>query len=105
LIGDAAALMDLGGHQAHLLQRYLQISLLDAARRLRAPAGLQGQALIDWLDRAGKASGHQKLCSAIMADASWIAANDLPRLFRAARTIHSWKKEIVDGSDRHSQNH
>jgi hypothetical protein len=105
LIADAAALMDLGGHQAHLLQRYLQISVLDAARRLRAPPGLQDQPLIDWLDRAGKAAGQQKLCSAILAENAWIAAGDLPRLYRAAHAIHFWKKEMIDGSDRRSKNH
>ena len=105
LIADAAALMDLGGHQAHLLQRYLQISVLDTARRLRAPPGLQDQPLIDWLDRAGKAAGHEKLCSDFQSENAWIAAGDLPRLYRAAHAIYSWKREMINGSDRRSKNH
>ncbi len=105
LIGNIARLLEFGGHRRALLQRYVEIEVKDAAQRLRAPRGLTESALIDWLARIGAARGVTEDCGAILAQARGAKRNNSARAFRAARAIHDWKAEILDGRFRHSQPH
>jgi hypothetical protein len=98
LVENAAGLLEFAGHRRSVVRRYVEASLRDAARRLHAPRGLAGAALLDWLKRVGDARGVGLDCAAIARDAE--AKNDAAGLAAIARYIHHWKGEIIDGPSR-----
>ena len=95
LIENAAALLDFAGYRPAVVRRYVQASLRDAAERLHAPRGLDAAVLLDWLRRVGAARGVAIDCAAVAAEAE--RRNDAAGLAAAARAIHEWKGEILDG--------
>ncbi len=98
LVENAAGLLEFAGHRRSVVRRYVEASLRDAARRLHAPRGLAGAALLDWLKRLGEARGVGLDCAAIARDAE--TKNDAAGLAAIARDIHHWKGEIIDGPSR-----
>jgi hypothetical protein len=100
LIENAAALIDFGGHQAVLLQRYAQVTMRDTARLLRAPRGLDDVQLRAWLDRAAQGRGITTRWTDILDDVAAAQPSELPRLFRDVRAIHAWKKEMQNAAFR-----
>ena len=60
LLNNMASLLQFGGHGSVILRRYLDATLRDVVRRLRAPRTLEGEELIDWVDRVGAARGAQR---------------------------------------------
>jgi hypothetical protein len=96
LISNAANLIDHAGHHAAILQRYITMVLQDTGRLLRAPRHLNDSELAAWLDRTGSAGGRRS---------NWVAAlgrvasrsQDLVLLLTEARTIHRYRKDILNG--------
>lgn len=106
LVRNTAALLDVAGHQAALLRRYVQASLQDAGRQIHAPAGLDDRALARWLQRAGSARGVAQDCAALADEAAALAAArhaDPADLAALARRAHLWKQEILNGAARTSR--
>ena len=101
LIANTAQLLDYGGHRTAVLRRYVEVTIRDAARRLKAPKQLDDTALIQWLQRLGRARGVKSDCGAILADATRAIASDRATPLAAARAIHAWKMEILDGHSEH----
>lgn len=101
LIANTAQLLDYGGHRTSVLRRYVEVTIRDTARRLKAPKQLSEAALILWLQRLGRARGVKRDCGAILADATRAIASDRHTPFAAARAIYEWKTEILDGHSEH----
>jgi hypothetical protein len=98
LVENAAGLLEFAGHRRSVVRRYVEASLRDAARRLHAPHGLAGAALVEWLKRVGAARGVGLDCAAIARAAE--ERSDTAALAAIARDIHHWKGEIIDGPSR-----
>ncbi len=101
LIENIASLMDRAGHQSVVLRRYIKVKLHEAGRALHAPPGLDDGALAAWLDRIGRSRG-VALQSVDILDRSVLAgggrAQTVSRLFRDARDMDRWNRELLDGS-------
>ena len=100
LIDNIAALMDRAGHQGVVLRRYIRLELQDAGRALHAPPNLDDIALAVWLDRVGAARAIEPKSAEIL-ERSRLAGGGgrsqlLARLFRDARDMHRWKKDLLD---------
>lgn len=107
LIDNSARLLAYTNNQAPTLRRYLSMTVRTAAQGLHAPDGLEGDGLVAWLDRVGKARGVSASCAEILRRADGIRAHTgetAPRLARAARDIHRWKGEILHGSGQNRPN-
>jgi hypothetical protein len=97
LIDNTAKLLEFAHHQPVVVQRYVQVTMRDLGRRLRAPSTLSPEALVGWLDRFGRARGLDT--GAILRSADTRASGrDLGTLVRLARDVHRFKGEISDGS-------
>ncbi|BCB19712.1 DUF4350 domain-containing protein [Bosea sp. ANAM02] len=105
LIGNAAALVDYAGHHAAILQRYIAMTLQDAARVLRAPAGLEGAALTAWLVQASEARGIDPKPLAGLADNPVAGSRNLASLLAAAQALHHWRKDMPHGTPRRLDDH
>ncbi len=105
LIGNAAALVDYAGHHAAILQRYIAMTLQDAARALRAPAGLQGAALTAWLARASEARGIDPKPLSGLGDSPAAGPRNLASLLAAAQALHHWRKDLPHGTPRRLDDH
>jgi hypothetical protein len=104
LIGNAAALVDYAGHHAAILQRYLAMTLQDAARVLRAPAGLEGTDLIAWLERASQARGIDPKPLAGLGHLH-AGSRNLASLLAVAQALHHWRKDLPHGTPRRLDDH
>jgi hypothetical protein len=97
LVGNAASLLDHAGYQADILRRYCSIVLQDAGRQLRAPRELNEAELAEWLDRAAGRRGVPSGCADLSRRVVAMGSNELGALLGEARSIHRWKKDMVDG--------
>jgi hypothetical protein len=99
LMRNVANLLDFAGHQEVVVTGYVQSTIRTVARRLHAPRDLAGGALVDWLDRVGRARGVTidlpRVVTTIGVAAT--AASDHAALIRATGDIHRWKREILNG--------
>ncbi|KRE04101.1 hypothetical protein ASE61_10945 [Bosea sp. Root670] len=105
LIGNAAALVDYAGHHGAILQRYIAMTLQDAARALRAPAGLEGAALTEWLARASEARGIDPKPLSGLGDSPAAGPRNLASLLAAAQALHHWRKDLPHGTPRRLDDH
>jgi hypothetical protein len=108
LIRNAARLLEFGGNQPVIMQRYVQALFRGAARELHAPAGLAGEALLEWLRRVGAARGITIDCVRLGREVDAIAADrrrNPSALVRLVAEAHRWKQGIVDGRGKHSRDH
>ncbi len=105
LIGNAAALVDYAGHHGAILQRHIAMTLQDAARALRAPAGLEGAALTAWLERASQARGIDPKPLAGLGDLRAAGPRNLASLLAAAQALHHWRKDLLHGTPRRLDDH
>jgi hypothetical protein len=105
LIGNAAALIDYAGHHAAILQRYSAMTLQDAARTLRAPAGLEGAALAAWLERTSQARGIDPKPLAGLGGLRPAGPRNLASLLAAAQALHHWRKDLLNGTPRRLDDH
>ncbi len=103
LIDNIASLIGFAGRRPAIVGRFVDATLHDVARRLRAPGGLAGAALTDWLTRVGNARGVTVDAAATLrrADALIGAKRvDPAALVAVARDITHWKREILHGPGR-----
>lgn len=105
LIGNAAALVDYAGHHGAILQRHIAMTLQEAARTLRAPAGLEGAALTAWLERASQARGIDPKPLAGLGDLRAAGPRNLASLLAAAQALHHWRKDLLHGTPRRLDDH
>jgi len=101
LIGNAAGLLQFGGHSVEILGRYLTVTFADVASRVHAPAQLAGAALDQWLERIGKARHVRAAPAQLRREAELATAAgraDDRRLLHIARDLHRWKREMLHGS-------
>ena len=101
LIGNAAALLQFGGHTTEILGRYLAATFADVARRVHAPAQYAGAALDQWLERIGAARRVRSAPAQLRREAELATAAgraDDRRLLHVARDLHRWKREMLHGS-------
>jgi hypothetical protein len=100
LVESAAKLLGFAGYQPRMVRRYVQACLRDVARQLHAPRGLSESALLDWLQRVGRARGADADCVALYRETEGIRESrrrGAATLIPIARGIHRWKREILDG--------
>jgi hypothetical protein len=91
--------MEFAGARETLLSDYFRSSIRGVARRLRVPANLGESALIDWLDRVGRARGVASDLQTIAQRVEEVMrghGRNTPTLVAAARDIHRWKQEMLD---------
>lgn len=101
LIGNAAGLLQFGGHTAEILGRYLAVTFADVARRVHAPAQFADAALDQWLERIGKARHVRSVPAQLRREAELATAAgraDDRRLLHVARDLYRWKREMLHGS-------
>ncbi len=103
LIDNIASLIGFAGRRPAIVGRFVDATLHDVAGRLRAPRGLAGAALIDWLTRVGGARGVTVDAAATLRRADALAGAkraDPAALVSVARDITHWKREILHGPGR-----
>jgi len=108
LLQNMAKLIEYTGHQQVMIRRYVQETVRDVARQLRAPRALSGSALIAWLQRVGGARGVTVDCVALMRQASELGEGtrrDQASLARLARDIHRWRGDMLHGRSRDPRDH
>ena len=101
LIGNAAGLLQFGGHTTEILGRYLAATFADVAQRVHAPAQYAGAALDQWLERIGKARHVRSAPAELRREAELATAGaraDDRRLLHVARDLYRWKREMLHGS-------
>ncbi len=106
LIAATASLLDFARHRPVIIQRYVHAIVHDVARQLHAPAGLSGEALIDWLRRTARVRDAQIDCSAVVRQVDQMVAGGrsaLAPLATLARDIFRWKREVTDGGSGYSR--
>jgi len=81
------------------------MTLQDAARALRAPAGLEGAALTAWLARASEARGIDPKPLAGLGDMPAARSRNLASLLAAAQALHHWRKDLPHGTPRRLDDH
>jgi len=108
LIGSAAKLIAFAGYQRVLVKRYVQSTIREGARELHAPRGLSEFELVEWLRRIGQARNVSIDCGTVLLRAERLAERrrgEASSLVAAAREIHQWKREIIDGPANYSRDH
>jgi uncharacterized protein DUF4350 len=99
LIRNTAALLHYGGHHAHALKRYLQLSIAAVRHALHAPA-LAPAAMTAWLERVRAVRGG-KISLASLEQA--VEAADTPaRVVEVADQVFRWRMEMTHGTDSRS---
>ena len=100
LLRNAAGLLEFAGRQQIIVERYVQATIRYAASQLRAPRGLADDALLAWLQRIGRARAVTLDCAEIVRRSRQLLSERRPdrrALSQAARDVHRWKGEILDG--------
>jgi len=108
LIDNSARLLDYGGHHSVTLGRYARMTILEAARALHAPEGLDGRPLAEWADRVGRSRKVSLSCMSILDSLGHPGTkngSDIPLLVETARKAHQWKGEILNGSSVHRRHY
>ncbi len=100
LLDNIAGLLQYGGHGPELLRRYFAATRRNVARQLHAPRTVDGEALDEWIDRAGEARGANANLGDLRRETD--AAARAPgaegaALLTAAQRLHRWKQEIIHG--------
>src|SRR5690606_34629765 len=92
-----------GGHTDDVLRRYLTMTLQDVAAALHAPQHGGPAARRRWLDRIAERRGATST-SALereVEQAIGERGDGGRRIAAAARRIHQWRQEMVDGAREH----
>ena len=104
LIDNATRLLQYGGHQREILDRYRRSLVAAVMARLRAPArGPGGEELERWFDRVGEARGTRHRYSEIVGEIETLTAGEITgdrKLLAAATRLYRWKGEMLDGPER-----
>lgn len=96
LIRNTAALLHYGGHHAHALRRYLQLTVVAVRHALHAPA-LPPAQMTAWLERVRVARKGTISLATLEHDVE--AVNDPARVVELADQVYRWRMEMTDGSD------
>ena len=99
LIRNTAALLHYGGHHAHALQRYLQLTVLAVRHALHAPA-LGPAAMTAWLERVRGVRGGQ--ISLVGLERAVEEAATPARVVEVADQVFRWRMEMTHGTDSRS---
>jgi hypothetical protein len=108
LIDNIASLLSFAGRRPGVIGRFVDATLQDVARELRAPRGLSGRALAEWLTRIGTARGATIDAGAILERSEALAGRktaDAATLVALARDINTWKRDVTNGPRRHQTRH
>jgi hypothetical protein len=109
LIGNVADLMEYAGHERLIIRRYVENTIRETARQLRAPKNLSYAETVDWLSALGERRKLTTDCRSVARLAQDLADGrgqiDISKFAEAARKIHQWKQEIVDGPSTHPRHH
>ena len=108
LIDNVARLMAFAGYQKHMIRRYVEATIRDAARQIHAPKGLSLHELAAWAGRIGKARGASIQPEDVLARAETLIADgrhDLSSSASVAREIYRWKGELLNGPSGHPRDH
>ncbi|KPF62383.1 hypothetical protein IP88_14885 [alpha proteobacterium AAP81b] len=89
LVDNAASLIRMGRREAAMAARYAGLMRDAAAARLRAPSGLTGAGLDDWLARRGGGGDYAALAAAATA------ATGRTDALAAARALFRWQETIA----------
>ncbi len=111
LVENSAGLVRLARREARLGPAYADVIRQEAARALHAPAGLEGEALDAWIDRAARRPAAEPARGRLLtlrslptapaaAPFSELARNvetarDRHQLLAAARTLSSWRGRVT----------
>jgi hypothetical protein len=99
LIRNTAALLHYGGHHAHALKRYLQLTVLAVRQALHAPS-LAPAAMTAWLERVRAARGGK--LSLVELEREVEAAQTPVRVVEVADQVFRWRMEMTHGTDSRS---
>ncbi len=109
LVANVAHLMAFAGHERLIISRYVETTLRDTARELRAPRDLSQSQQIEWLRRIGKTRNVARDPAEIMRRIDRLfqsrGGSELSQFAQIARDIFRWKQEILDGPSRDSRRH
>jgi len=96
LIRNTAALLQYGGHHAHALTRYLQLTVGAVRHALHAPA-LAPAAMTAWLERVRTARGGS--ISLVELEQAVETADTPARTVEVADQVFRWRMEMTHGAD------
>lgn len=99
LIRNTASLLHHGGHHAHALRRYLQLTVAEVRHALHAPA-LPPAAMTAWLERVRQARGGK--LSLVELERAVETAATPPRVVEVADQVFRWRMEMTHGTDSRS---
>ncbi|MDG2527832.1 hypothetical protein [Caulobacter endophyticus] len=94
LADNTAGLVRLARREHRMAPLYARLIQASAARAIGAPRGLDGQDLIDFLDRVSRIVGATHTYSALAERALTATPSDL---MAVARDLHTWKQELIRG--------
>jgi hypothetical protein len=103
LVDNVARLMGYAGHHKVMIYRYIHSTVRDAGRQIHAPRTLDGERLVQWLQRAGAARGVRRDCAEMIQRADELIrdqGSSLGSFVGLARDVYRWKREIVYGPSR-----
>ena len=101
LIQTTAELLWYGRHSHQSLRRYLEQTVRQVAKSLKAPLGLSDKALAAWLDNVAAQRGVVHSVVRFERELAVSGAGADPRhgkVLQIARRIHRWKQEMLDES-------
>lgn len=99
LIRNTAALLQYGGHHAHALERYLQLTVGAVRHALHAPS-LPPAAMTAWLERVRLVRGGT--ISLVELERAVGSAASPARVVELADQVFRWRMEMTNGSDSRS---
>jgi len=99
LIRNTAALLHYGGHHAHALKRYLQLTVGAVRHALHAPS-LAPAAMTAWLERVRALRGGQ--ISLVELEQAVETADTPARVVEVADRVFRWRMEMTHGTDSRS---
>ncbi|WP_240621471.1 hypothetical protein [Caulobacter zeae] len=94
LADNTAGLVRLARREHRMARLYARLIQASAARAIGAPRGLDGQDLVDFLDRVSRTVGATHTYSALADRALTASPSDL---MAVARDLHIWKQELIRG--------
>ncbi len=98
LIENTAELLHSGGHDAHILDRYVRVAIQDVARRLHIPPARSFAELCDRLQHLSNLRRISVDLHALLAATRELAGAGRPQpshVLEIAGRIHRWRKEMI----------
>lgn len=99
LIRNTAALLHYGGHHAHALKRYLQLTVASVRHALHAPSLAPSQ-MTAWLERVRQVRGGK--ISLVELEQAVETADSPARVVELADQVFRWRTEMTHGTDSRS---